>query len=147
LRAPEAAYVGLALPRFLLRLPYGEATDPIDSFEFEEFSPSAGHGQYLWGSSAAICACLLATAYREFGWSLSSGLASGLAGIPVHVYESDGEKHVTPCAEALLTERAMEVLIGKGLMPVLSIRGQDAVQVPRFQSVADPAAPLAGRWE
>jgi hypothetical protein len=40
----------------------------------------------------------------------------------------------------------MEVLIGKGLMPVLSIKGRDAVLLPRFQSIADPPAPLAGPW-
>jgi len=146
-RSPEAAYVGLALPRFLLRHPYGKDTDPIDSFEFEEFQPSAGHEQYLWGHSAAILGCLLAAAYRESGWALSSGIASGVTGIPMHVYASGGETRVTPCAEILLTERAMEVLINKGLMPVLSIRGRDAVQVPRLQSIADPPAPLAGRWE
>jgi len=64
----------------------------------------------------------------------------------MHIYESDDTKHVTPCAEAILTERAMEILIGKGLMPVLSIKGRDAVRVPRFQSIAAPPAPLAGPW-
>ncbi|MHC4648858.1 MAG: hypothetical protein ACYTBJ_25655 [Planctomycetota bacterium] len=64
----------------------------------------------------------------------------------MHVYKSGGETCVTPCAETYLTERAMQVLIDKGLMPVLSIKGQDAVRIPRFQSIAEPPAPLAGRW-
>ena len=145
-RSPEAAYIGLVLPRFLLRLPYGKDTDPVEQFDFEEFSPFAGHEQYLWGNSAALCACLLAEAFREFGWSLTNGLRCDLAGIPMHIYQSDGEKHVTPCAETILTERAMEALIGRGLMPVLSIKGRDAVRVPRFQSIADPPAPLTGPW-
>jgi len=145
-RSPEATYIGLVLPRFLLRLPYGKDTDPIDRFEFEEFSPLAGHEQYLWGNSAAVCACLLASAFREYGWALTGGLGCDLTGLPMHIYTSDGEKHVTPCAETILTERAMEVLIGKGLMPVISIKGRDAVRVPRFQSIADPPAPLTGPW-
>ena len=144
--SPEAAYIGLVLPRFLLRLPYGKDTDPIDRFDFEEFSALAGHEQYLWGNSAAICACLLAWAFRESGWSLTGGLACDVSGIPMHIYTSDGEKHVTPCAETILTERAMQVLIGEGLMPVLSVKGQDVVRVPRFQSIADPLSPLAGPW-
>jgi len=144
--SPEAAYIGLALPRFLLRLPYGRDTDPIDRFDFEEFSPLAGHEQYLWGNSAVICVCLLAEAFREFGWAFTGGLGQDLAGLPMHIYTSDGEKRTTPCAETILTERAMEVLIDKGLMPVLSIKGRDAVLVPRFQSIADPLAPLAGPW-
>jgi len=145
-RSPEAAYIGLVLPRFLLRLPYGKDTDPVELFDFEEFSPFAGHEQYLWGNSAALCACLLAGAFREFGWSLTNGLRCDLAGIPMHIYQTDGEKHFTPCAETILTERAMEALIGRGLMPVLSIKGRDAVRVPRFQSIADPPAPLTGPW-
>jgi type VI secretion system protein ImpC len=144
--SPEAAYIGLVLPRFLLRLPYGKDTDPIEQFDFEEFSPLAGHEQYLWGNSAAVCVCLLAGAFREFGWSITNGLRCDLAGMPMHIYQSDGEKHVTPCAETILTERAMETLINKGLMPVVSIKGRDMVRVPRFQSIAEPPAPLAGPW-
>jgi len=144
--SPEAAYIGLVLPRFLLRLPYGNDTDPIEQFDFEEFSPFAGHQQYLWGNSAAICVCLLAGAFSEFGWSLTNGLRCDLAGIPLHIYQSGGEKHVTPCAEAILTERAMETLVNSGLMPVLSIKGRDAVRVPRFQSIADPPTSLVGPW-
>src|SRR5262249_43872293 len=49
---PEAAYVGLVVPRFMLRNPYGEKTDPIDSFDFEEFTPQAGLSGMLWGNSA-----------------------------------------------------------------------------------------------
>jgi type VI secretion system protein ImpC len=145
-QSPEAAYIGLVLPRFLLRLPYGRETDPIDRFDFEEFSPLAGHEQYLWGNSTVIGVCLLAEAFREFGWALTGGLGQDLAGLPMHIYTCDGEKHITPCAETILTERAMEVLIEKGLMPVLSIKGRDAVLVPRFQSISEPLAPLAGPW-
>ena len=145
-QSPEAAYIGLLLPRFLLRLPYGRETDPIDRFDFEEFSPLAGHEQYLWGNSAVICVCLLAEAFREFGWALTGGLGRDLAGIPMHIYTSDGEKHITPCAETILTERAMDVLIGRGLMPVLSIKGRDAVLLPRFQSITEPLSALAGPW-
>jgi type VI secretion system protein ImpC len=145
-QSPEAAYIGLLLPQFLLRLPYGRDTDQIDRFDFEEFSPLAGHEQYLWGNSAVICVCLLAEAFSEFGWSLTGGLGRDLAGIPMHIYTSDGEKHITPCAETILTERAMEVLIDKGLMPVLSIKGRDAVLLPRFQSITDPLSALAGPW-
>jgi type VI secretion system protein ImpC len=145
-RSSESAYVGLILPRFLLRLPYGRGTDPVDRFDFEEFSPLAGHEQYLWGNSAVICVCLLAEAFREFGWALTGGLGRDLAGLPMHIYTSDGEKQITPCAETILTERAMEVLIDKGLMPVLSIKGRDAVLIPRFQSIADPLSALVGSW-
>jgi type VI secretion system protein ImpC len=145
--SPEAASIGLILPRLLLRLPYGKDTEPIDRFDFEELSCGADHEQYLWGNPAIICACLLAEAFRRSGWSLTGELQQELTGLPMHVYKSDGETHVTPCAETFLTERAMEDLIGKGLIPLLSIKGQDAVRIARFQSIAEPNAPLAGRWQ
>jgi type VI secretion system protein ImpC len=143
---PEAAYIGLLLPRFLLRLPFGSKTDPVERFGFEEFSPLAGHEQYLWGNSAGLCACLLANSFSEFGWNLTDGLGCDLSGLPMHIYESDGQKHVTPCAETILTERAFGILIDKGLMPVVSVKGRDAVRLPRFQSISHPPAPLAGPW-
>ena len=40
----------------------------------------------------------------------------------------------------------MQAIIARGLIPVLSIKHQNAARIARFQSVAEPAAPLAGRW-
>lgn len=145
--SPEAASIGLLIPRLLLRLPYGKDTEPIDRFDFEELSCNADHEQYLWGNPAIVCACLLAAAFRTSGWSLTGELQQELTGLPIHVYKSNGETHITPCAEAFLTERAMEILIGKGLVPLLSIKGRDAVRIARFQSIAEPSVPLAGRWQ
>ena len=51
-----------------------------------------------------------------------------------------------PCAEVVLSDRAAEIILDGGLMPVLSLRDQDVVRLARFQSIADPLAPLAGRW-
>jgi len=144
--SPEAASIGLALPRLLLRLPYGKDPEPADRFDFEELSGGADHEEYLWGNPAIACACLLAEAFRASGWSLTGGLRQELTGLPMHVYKSNGETHVTPCAETFMTDRAMQILLDKGLIPLLSIKGQDAVRVARFQSIAEPIAPLAGRW-
>lgn len=48
-KLPESSYIGLTLPRFLLRLPYGKETDSIEGFTFEEFSNIPNHSHY--GSS------------------------------------------------------------------------------------------------
>jgi hypothetical protein len=45
----DARYVGLTLPRFLLRLPYGQNTVPVKSFVFEE-DVVGKHDSYLWGN-------------------------------------------------------------------------------------------------
>ena len=143
----EASSIGLVLPRLLLRLPYGKNTEPIDQFDFDELSDCTDHEEYLWGNPAIICACLLAEAFGTSGWSLTGVLQQEMMGLPIHVYKSKGETCVTPCAETILTERAMQKLIEKGLMPLLSIKGRDAVRIPRFQSIAKPNTPLAGLWK
>ncbi len=70
---PEAVYIGLAAPRFLLRLPYGRDTDPVEVFDFEETAGEFAHEHYLWGNPAFACACLLAGAFSREGWSMIPG--------------------------------------------------------------------------
>ncbi len=145
-KLPEASYLGLALPRFLLRLPYGKDTEPTEQFDFEEMSTPPAHEDYLWGNPAFACVLLLAEAFSEYGWELRPGVYREVGGLPLHIYKSDGESQVKPCAEVLLTELAAERILEKGLMPLVSLKGQDAVRLVRFESLADPLAPLSGRW-
>src|SRR6185295_9641003 len=50
--SPDAQYVGLAMPRFLARLPYGAKTSPVEEFNFEEDTSGGTHGAYTWANSA-----------------------------------------------------------------------------------------------
>ena len=145
--SPEATSLGLTLPRFLLRLPYGRDAEAIERFDFEELPDKTAHEKYLWGNSAVLCAYLLAQAFRVSGWSLTNSLQTEVTGLPMYVCETAGEKQIVPCAENYLTERAMQSLIGNGLIPMLSVKGRNSVLLPRFQSVGDPPSPLAGRWK
>jgi type VI secretion system protein ImpC len=145
-KIPEASYLGLALPRFLLRLPYGSATDPTERFAFEEMDAGPQHNYYLWGNPAFACACLLAQAFSQEGWDLRPGVVQEIEGLPLHVYRERGESRITPCAEVLLTEQAAEMILDKGFMPLLNIKNRDLIRLGRFQSLTDPPSPLAGRW-
>ena len=51
-----------------------------------------------------------------------------------------------PCAEVLLTENEADFLLNTGLMPLASLKGQDAVLLVRLQSISELPAALAGRW-
>lgn len=143
-KSAEARFIGLALPRILLRLPYGTDTSPLDSFAFEEM-PQSVHVHYLWGNPAFACASLVGEAFRSAAWNLRPGRGQ-IDGLPLHVYKEDGEAVAKPCAEVLLTERDAEFLLDQGLIPVASMKNQDAVLVLRIQSISDPVAALAGRW-
>ena len=145
-RLPEAPWVGLTLPRFLLRLPYGRETEPIERFDFEETSETWNHEHYLWGNPALASACLLGQAFSRYGWDLRPGVIRDIQGLPLHVYETQGESRIKPCAEVVLTERAAEIILDQGLMPLLSFRDRDTVRLARFQSPAKPPTELAGRW-
>jgi len=146
-RSPEARFVGLTLPRFLLRLPYGRDTEPVELFQFEEILDPSAHENYLWGNAAFACALLLAESFAEQGWELRPGTLSEISGLPVYVYAVEGEPRTLPCAEVLLTETAAEKMMEEGFMPLASLKDQPAVRLVRFQSIADPVSALAGRWE
>jgi type VI secretion system protein ImpC len=143
---PDGENIGLALPRFLLRLPYGKKTFSAESFDFEEFEGTPEHEYYLWGNPAFAIALQLGRSFNEGGWDMSSGIASEIDGLPLHTFEQDGETHCKPCAEVLLTEQTVERILEEGLIPLVSFKNRDLVQIARFQSVADPPRPLAGRW-
>lgn len=143
---PEARFLGLALPRFLLRLPYGADTDPCDDLELEELPPGARHEDYLWGNPALACALLLARSYARAGWALRPGMDAEIDDLPLHLRREGGEVTAKPCAEALMSERVAARLMDHGLMPLASMKDRDAVRLVRFQSIASPLAALAGGW-
>jgi len=144
--SPHACFVGLALPRFLLRLPYGKDTEPAELFQFEEMPDPTAHENYLWGNPAFACALLLAESFAEHGWELRPGRVSEISGLPVYVHTEAGEPRTLPCAEVLLTQTAAEKMMEKGFMPLASLKDQPAVRLVRFQSIAEPLGSLAGRW-
>jgi type VI secretion system protein ImpC len=74
------------------------------------------------------------------------GSVREIEGLPLHIYQKEGASLMQPCVEALLTERAAERLLEHGLMPLLSFQGRDIIRLARFQSLASPLSPLAGRW-
>ncbi len=133
---PEASYLGLALPRFLLRLPYGRETDPVSQFAFEEMDLPSTHEDYLWGNPAFACALLIGRTFTQKGWDFSSGILQEISGLPLHVYRSGGESVIKPCAEVVLTEQAAERILNAGLMLFISFKGQDFVRLARFQSLS-----------
>jgi type VI secretion system protein ImpC len=144
--AADAPSIGLASPRFLLRLPYGSEADQTASFAFEEMPSPPEHKRYLWGNPAIACAFLLGDAFTRYGWNLNPGASQTIEGLPLHVSKIDGVPEPTPCAEVLLTEDAAEALLDRGFIPLASIKGTGSIRVVRFQSVANPSTPLAGRW-
>jgi type VI secretion system protein ImpC len=146
-RLPASNYLGLVLPRFLLRLPYGQTTDALEKFEFEEMSLPANHQHFLWGSPALACVYLMAESYLRNSWEFQPGEVQELAGLPFYVQSQDGEDQAQPCAEILMTFDRAEKILEQGLMLLLSFKGCDFIRLARFQSISDPLSPLRGLWD
>ncbi len=145
-KLPEAAYLGLTVPRFLLRNPYGQKTDPIDRFEFEEFTPQYGLRGMLWGNSAILAGLLLGqTCARQGLKKMNIGSILSVNEMPYYYYtDRDGDQVALPCTERLLDVRTAAQVSAQGWIPVLSIRGRAEVRLGGLLSLAGTA--LSGPW-
>ena len=140
----DSQHLGMTIPRFLSRLPYGSDTEPLETFSFEEFDGAPVHDQYVWSNTAFIAAQLLAESYSAYGWEMGRALKQEVEGLPMHIYKEETETVFKPCGEVLLTEDACNKLMNHGLMPLVSFKNTDRVKLARFQSIADTA--LKGMW-
>ena len=142
---PAAAYLGLATVRFLLRMPYGRKSDPIDAFAFEEFTREAGLSGMLWANPALAAGLMLAKAWEKAGAKMTPGMVGVLGDMPYYVYVApDGEQKALPCTERLWSERQTAQALQYHVMPVVSQRGRPEVRLAGMASVAGP--PVAGFW-
>lgn len=142
---PEAGFVGLTSPRFLLRRPYGAKTDPVYEFDFEEFTESEGLSGLLWANPVALVAILLARSFRKTGLSMGLGQVMSLGGMPyIYVKDRYGDQVALPCTERNLTQAKTQSTIARGYMPVISVKGRDEVRLGSFQSMA--GATILGPW-
>jgi type VI secretion system protein ImpC len=141
-----ASSLGLAVPRFLLRLPYGRDNDPIDSFNFEELSDHSAVDDYLWGNGAFLAAVLLGESFSRSGWNFRPDGVLDIDDLPLPVPRDKRSSPPVACTDVVLGHRAAEIVVKRGLMPLLAMRDQDVVRLGRFQSIAEPSSPLAGRW-
>jgi type VI secretion system protein ImpC len=93
------------------------------------------------------CLVLLGQAFSESGWEMRPGSIQDIEGLPLHVYQDDAGESVTkPCAEVLFTEEAVDILLERGLMPLICFKNQDQIRLARFQSLTSPPTSLIGRW-
>ena len=146
LRSSEAApWIGLVAPRLLLRLPYGRGRDAVEAFAFEEIPPGPPEpSSLLWGAPALAVALLVGRAFSASGWNFEPGEEREIGDLPALTFERDGERELQPCAERLLGEPAVQAMLDAGIMPLASHKHRNAVTLVRVQSIAQPAAALAG---
>ncbi|MFY9268869.1 MAG: type VI secretion system contractile sheath large subunit [Candidatus Manganitrophaceae bacterium] len=123
----DARYVGLTLPRFLLRLPYHPENNPAKAFLYTE-NVSEGHEKYLWGNTAFAFATRLTDSFAKYRWCPNViGPASGGAveDLPVHQFEAMGAIESKIPTEVLISERREFELAETGFIALAMRKGSD----------------------
>ncbi len=138
----DSRYVGLTMPRVLMRLPYGKDTKPVDDFNYEEGVDGTDHNKYLWGNAAYALGARLTTAFAQYGWCASiRGVEGGglVEGLPTHTFRTDEGDVALKCpTEVAITDRREKELADQGLIPLVHCKGTDYAAFFSVQSANKP---------
>ncbi|NIF01131.1 type VI secretion system contractile sheath large subunit [Pantoea sp. Acro-805] len=138
----DARYLGLVMPRFLARLPYGIRTNPVDSFDFEEQTDGSDHNNYTWSNAAYAMAANINRSFKEYGWCTAiRGVESGGAveDLPCHTFPSDDGGVDMKCpTEIAISDRREAELAKNGFMPLVHRKNSDFAAFIGAQSLQKP---------
>ncbi|MBL5898142.1 type VI secretion system contractile sheath large subunit [Lelliottia amnigena] len=139
----DSRYIGLAMPRFLARLPYGIRTNPVDAFHFEETTDGADHSKYVWSNAAYAMAVNINRSFKEYGWcTLIRGVESGgvVEGLPSHTFPTDDGGVDMKCpTEIAISDRREAELAKNGFIPLVHRKNTDYAAFIGAQSLQKPA--------
>ncbi|MFT5423226.1 MAG: type VI secretion system protein ImpC [Phycisphaerales bacterium] len=139
----DSRYLGLAMPRFLSRLPYGSKTDPVEEFAFEEDVENADHSKYTWANAAYAMATNITRSFKAYGWcSQIRGVESGgtVDSLPCHTFPTDDGGVDMKCpTEIAISDRREAELAKNGMMPLLHRKNTDMAAFIGAQSLQQPA--------
>src|SRR6266404_3740661 len=139
----DAKYLGMAMPRFLARLPYGSKTSPVEEFDFEEDTEGAQHDKYTWANAAYAMGTNITRAFKLYGWcSRIRGAESGgmVEGLPCHTFPTDDGGVDMKCpTEIAITDRREAELAKNGFMPLSHWKNTDYAVFVGAQSLHKPA--------
>jgi type VI secretion system protein ImpC len=137
----DSRYVGLAMPRFLGRYPYGK-NNPVEEFDFKEDTEGARHDKFTWVNSAYAMGVNITRSFKLYGWcSRIRGVESGGAveGLPVHTFPTDDGGVDMKCpTEIAISDRREAELAKNGFMPILHRKNSDLAAFIGAQSVQKP---------
>jgi type VI secretion system protein ImpC len=139
----DSKYIGMAMPRFLARLPYGAKTNPVEDFDFEEDATGGDSSKYAWANAAYAMAVNINRSFKAFGWcSQIRGVESGgtVEDLPVHTFPSDDGGVDMKCpTEIAISDRREAELADCGFMPLIHRKNSDLAAFIGAQSLQKPA--------
>ncbi len=138
----DSRYIGLTVPRFLLRLPYGKETTPVKEFDFEEDVTGEEHNKYLWGNASFAFASRLTDSFAQHGWcvNIRGPQAGGLVeDLPLHLYDAGGDTEVKVPTEILISDRREYEFAQQGLISLSFYKNKNYACFFSAQSTQRPA--------
>jgi type VI secretion system protein ImpC len=139
----DSRYIGLTLPRFLARAPYGAKSNPVDEFAFEEDTGGGNQDHYTWANAAYAMAVNINRSFAEYGWcSRIRGIESGGAveDLPVHLFPTDdGGVDVVCPTEVAISDRREAELSKAGFIPLVHMKNTGFAAFIGAQSLQKPA--------
>jgi len=139
----DARYLGLAMPRFLARTPYGAKSNPVEEFNFEEDTAGADTSKYAWSNAAYAMAVNINRSFKLYGWcSRIRGIESGgsVEGLPTHAFPTDDGGVDMKCpTEIAISDRREAELAKNGFMPLIHKKNSDFAAFIGAQSLQKPA--------
>lgn len=140
-KSDDARYLGLALPRFMVRLPYSSKENPVEAFHFEE--TMEGHQDYSWANAAYAMAVNINRSFNEYGWCTSiRGVESGgiVEELPTHTFATDDGGVDLKCpTETAISDRREAELSANGLMPLVYRKNSNLAAFIGAQSLQQPS--------
>jgi type VI secretion system protein ImpC len=141
-QSEDARYIGLTMPRFLARRPYGAKSDPVEAFNFEEDTAGADSKKYTWANAAYAMAVNINRSFKLYGWcSRIRGIESGgsVEGLPTHAFPTDDGGVDMKCpTEIAISDRREAELAKAGFMPLIHKKNSDFAAFIGAQSLQDP---------
>ena len=139
----DARYLGLCMPRFLARRPYGAKTNPVEEFNFEEDANGPDARKYTWANAAYAMAVNINRSFKLYGWcSRIRGIESGgsVEGLPTHTFPTDDGGVDLKCpTEIAISDRREAELARNGFMPLIYKKNSDFAAFIGAQSLQKPA--------
>lgn len=138
----DSRNVGLCMPRFLLRMPYGKNGISVKTFDFEEDS-TGHHNRYLWGHSSVAFATRVADSFAKYRWcpNIIGPQAGGtVENLPLHHFEAMGETRTKIPTEIQISDRQEFELAEQGFIGLVFRKSSDnacffsanSTQKPKF---------------
>jgi type VI secretion system protein ImpC len=126
-QSEDSRFVGLTLPHFLLRVPYGDDTVPTKKFRYNE-DVSNGNSNFLWGNASLAFASRLSESFAQYRWcaNIIGPQGGGTVGdLPVYNYEAMGENQIKIPTEVLISERREYELAEQGFIALTMRKNTD----------------------